>query len=159
FGFLISRAQICFTTAFRDLFIEGKSKMACALVVGMMVSSVGVFSYVHLGVPPKIMWASPGIFVGGLLFGLGIVVAGGCECGWMYRAMQGQAHFALVGVGNIVGAGLLALSWDHFAPWITSYPKINLLTSLGQIGGLAMHFALLLLLLGLVLGIGYLKRP
>ncbi|WP_120945820.1 selenium metabolism membrane protein YedE/FdhT [Helicobacter sp. L8] len=157
FGFIVARAQICFTNAFRDLFLWGKSGMVCALVVGMMVSSIGVFSYINLGVPPKIMWASPGIFLGGLLFGLGIVLAGGCECGWMYKAMQGQAHFIVVGVGNIVGASLVALSWDHYASWITNYPKINLLRVFGKLEGLALHFGLLLLLLLGVLGIAYAK--
>ncbi|NYY75668.1 hypothetical protein DMI60_28960 [Escherichia coli] len=27
---------------------------------------------------------------GGLLFGFGIVLAGGCETGWMYRAVEGR---------------------------------------------------------------------
>ncbi|VEI48207.1 putative inner membrane protein [Actinobacillus equuli] len=39
------------------------------------------------------MWAGPNAVIGGLLFGFGIVVAGGCETGWMYRAMEGQVHF------------------------------------------------------------------
>ncbi len=158
FGIIISRAQICFTSAFRDLFLEGKSGIACALVVGMMVSSIGVFSYIHLGVSPKIMWTSPGIFVGGLLFGVGIVIAGGCECGWIYKAMQGQMYFMLVGVGNILGAGLLALLWDHFAPWITDYPKVNLLTWLGTLKGLSLHFVLLLGLLWIIVEISRAKK-
>ncbi|WP_199764584.1 YeeE/YedE thiosulfate transporter family protein [Helicobacter bizzozeronii] len=154
FGFVIARSQFCFTCAFRDLFVWGKIGPACALVVGMMIASIGVFGYIQLGVPAKIMWASPGILIGGLLFGLGIVLAGGCECGWLFRAMEGQIHFMLVGVGNIIGAGLLALSWDHYSSWITGYPKINLLLSLGHLGGLLCQYALLLLLLLFVLGVG-----
>lgn len=158
FGFIISRAQICFTTAFSDLFVMGKTSKASALVVGMMVSSMGIFSYILLGVTPKIMWASPGIFLGGLLFGLGIVLAGGCECGWMYRAAQGQAHFVLVGVGNLIGASLVALSWDHYASFITSFPKINFLESCGKAGGLLLQYVLLLLLLLFVVGVREIAR-
>ena len=86
FGLLIERAQICFTSAFRDLWISGRTHMAKAIIFGMAVSAIGIFSYVQLGVEPKIMWAGPNAVIGGLLFGFGIVLAGGCETGWMYRA-------------------------------------------------------------------------
>ncbi len=90
FGLLIERAQICFTSAFRDLWISGRAHMAKAIIFGMAVSAIGIFSYVQLGVAPKIMWAGPNAVIGGLLFGFGIVLAGGCETGWMYRAVEGQ---------------------------------------------------------------------
>ncbi|CRI32247.1 hypothetical protein HAL07_07220 [Helicobacter ailurogastricus] len=127
FGFVISKGQICFTTAFRHLFVHKQSAQAQALVWAMAVGSVGIFVYLQLGMPAKIMWASPGIVLGGWLFGVGIVVAGGCECGWMYRAIQGDLGAVLVGVGNVLGAALVALSWDFYAPLWTSFPKINLL--------------------------------
>ncbi|MDN6548558.1 MAG: selenium metabolism membrane protein YedE/FdhT, partial [Enterobacterales bacterium] len=83
FGLLIERAQICFTSAFRDLWITGRTHMAKAIIIGMAVSAIGIFSYVQMGLPPKIMWAGPNAVLGGLLFGFGIVLAGGCETGWM----------------------------------------------------------------------------
>lgn len=88
---LIERAQICFTSAFRDLWISGRAHMAKAIIFGMAVSAIGIFSYVQLGVAPKIMWAGPNAVIGGLLFGFGIVLAGGCETGWMYRAVEVRA--------------------------------------------------------------------
>ncbi len=59
FGLLIERAQICFTSAFRDMWITGRTHMAKAIIIGMAVSAIGIFSYVQLGVEPKIMWAGP----------------------------------------------------------------------------------------------------
>lgn len=154
FGFIISRAQICFTSAFRDLFITGRGYMARAVIVGMMVSTIGVFSYIMLGLPPKIMWAAPNAVIGGLLFGFGIVIAGGCECGWMYRAVEGQVHYWIVGVGNVIGSTLLAATWDYYAePLATSFPKINLLESFGNYGGLVVSYVLLFTFLAFVLWI------
>ena len=154
FGFIISRAQICFTSAFRDLFITGRGYMARAVIVGMMVSTIGVFSYIMLGLPPKIMWAAPNAVIGGLLFGFGIVIAGGCECGWMYRAVEGQVHYWIVGVGNVIGSTLLAATWDYYAePLATSFPKINLLESFGNYGGLVVGKVLLFTFLAFVLWI------
>ena len=148
FGLLIERAQICFTSAFRDLWITGRTQMAKAIILGMAVSAIGIFSYVQLGAAPKILWAGPNAVLGGLLFGFGIVLAGGCETGWMYRAVEGQIHFWWVGLGNILGATLLAYLWDDLAPvLVLPYQKTNLLTALGPLGGLALTYGLLLLAL------------
>ncbi len=152
FGLLIAKAQICFTSAFRDIFTTGRNELAIAIVIGMAVSTIGVFSYIMIGTPAKIMWAGPNAILGGLLFGFGIVLAGGCECGWMYRAVEGQVHFWIVGIGNVIGATFLAFTWDSFSISLaTSWPKINLLESFGSYGGLFMNYILLFLLFLLIL--------
>ena len=146
FGLLIERAQICFTSAFRDLWLTGRSQMTKAILLGMAASTIGVYSYVQLGVAPKIMWAGPNAVLGGLLFGFGIVLAGGCETGWMYRAVEGQVHYWWVGLGNIIGATLLAAWWDRLGPLLANdYGKINLLVVFGPQGGLMLTYGLLAL--------------
>ena len=153
FGLLIERAQICFTSAFRDLWITGRTQMAKAIIFGMAVSAIGIFSYVQLGVAPKIMWAGPNAVIGGLLFGFGIVLAGGCETGWMYRAVEGQVHYWWVGLGNVIGSTILAYYWDDIAPSLaTSWDKVNLLTTFGPLGGLLVTYGLLLIALLLIIG-------
>lgn len=152
FGLIIERAQVCFTSAFRDLWITGRTQMAKAIIAGMAVSTIGVYSYVQLGLDPKIFWAGPNAVIGGLLFGFGIVLAGGCETGWMYRAVEGQVHYWWVGLGNVIGSTLLALVWDDLAPAIAvNYDKINLLKSLGPQGGLIATYGMLGLSLALVI--------
>lgn len=161
FGLIIAKAQICFTSAFRDIFTTGRSELAIAIIIGMAVATLGVFTYLNLGVAPKIFWTGPNVVIGGLLFGFGIVLAGGCECGWMYRAVEGQVHFWIVGIGNIIGATLLAFVWDDVAePLATSWPKINLLESFGNYGGLVANYSLLFgfFIIILVLEKKYLKK-
>ncbi|WP_438445040.1 selenium metabolism membrane protein YedE/FdhT [Gorillibacterium sp. sgz5001074] len=139
FGLLIQRGQICFTSAFRDLWITGRATMMKALSVGMIAATLCTAVIINLGVPQKIMWASPGALIGGLLFGIGIVVAGGCETGWMYRAMEGQVQFVVVGAGNILGAGILAWGWDHwklFDGLVDGYEKVNLISKWGWSGAI-----------------------
>lgn len=60
----------------------------------------------------------------------GIVFAGGCECGWTYRAFEGQSHFIIVGIANIIGTMILALSYDFLPKAFKEGIKINLLTEL-----------------------------
>ena len=152
FGLIIERAQVCFTSAFRDLWITGRTQMAKAIIAGMAVGTIGVYSYVQLGLDPKIFWAGPNAVIGGLLFGFGIVLAGGCETGWMYRAVEGQVHFWWVGLGNVIGSTLLALVWDDLAPAIAiNYDKVNLLQTLGPQGGLWVTYLMLGLSLALVI--------
>ena len=103
---------------------------------------------------PCMRVAADPVTVGDLLFGFGIVLAGGCETGWMYRAVEGQVHYWWVGIGNVVGATVLAWQWDSLAPVLaTSYDKVNLLQTFGPQGGLLLTYVLLGLTLLAVLWI------
>jgi len=146
FGAVIERGQVCFTSAARDLWTTGRTHIAHGILLGMTVACLGTFGAIMLGATPKIFWMGPNAILGGLLFGIGIVLAGGCETGWMYRAMEGQAHFWVVGIGNVAGGTLLAIYWDRLGGLLAlPYPRINLLERLGSGPGL------LLSLLGLAL--------
>lgn len=146
FGFLLEKGQVCFTSAFRDLWIAGRTTMIDGILAGMAIGTIGTFAYIKLGMPAKIFWAGPNAMIGGLIFGIGIVVAGGCETGWMYRSMEGQIHFWIVGLGNILGSILLVYTWKYLAPILVyKFPKVNLLKQFGDMGGLVITFTLLLL--------------
>lgn len=151
FGVLIQRSQLCFTSAFRDLWLTGRATMAKGLVLGMAAATIGTASYIQLGVAPKIFWAGPGVILGGLLFGFGIVIAGGCETGWMYRTMEGQVHFWVVGIGNIIGATFLAWAWDGlglYSALVERWPRVNLIESMGWTGALLFTYVLFALMYG-----------
>jgi len=151
FGGLIERAQICFTSAARDLWTTGRTQIAYGILLGMAVACVGTFGAIMLGADAKIFWMGPNAVIGGLLFGIGIVLAGGCETGWMYRAMEGQVHFWVVGIGNVIGGTLVAVYWDELGTSLAlPYPKIDLLESMGPGTGLLFSFAGLALAMWLV---------
>lgn len=142
FGGLIERAQICFTSAARDLWTTGRTQAAFGILLGMAAACIGTFAAIRLGVAPKVFWMGPNAVIGGVLFGIGIVLAGGCETGWMYRAMEGQVHFWVVGIGNVIGGTLVAVLWDSLGGLLAlPYPKLNLLQSFGPGGGLLLTFA------------------
>ena len=151
FGGLIERAQICFTSAARDLWTTGRTQAATGILLGMAVACLGTFGAIQLGMAPKIFWMGPNAVIGGLLFGVGIVLAGGCETGWMYRAVEGQLHFWVVGLGNVIGGTLVAVYWDRLGSTLAlPYPRINLLQQAGPGSGLLLTFAGLALCLLLV---------
>lgn len=148
FGILIERGQICFTSAFRDLWISGRATMTKAITAGMAISSVATLVIILMyGLEPITKVAAPSTFIGGVLFGIGIVLAGGCETGMMYRLMEGQIVFLPVFIGNIIGATGLAYAWDHLGVYNllvkSGGAKLNLITLMGPAGTLLATLVLL----------------
>jgi len=121
FGILIERGQICFTSAFRDMWISGRAVMSKAIAVGMMVSVVFTFIYIQTSAAQVIEVAAPSTVIGGLLLEFGIVLAGGCETGMMYRAMEGQykAQLANLLIGPFVplSQSIVGLSLEKVGNW------------------------------------------
>ncbi|WP_080844370.1 selenium metabolism membrane protein YedE/FdhT [Cytobacillus gottheilii] len=148
FGMLIERGQICFTSAFRDLWVSGRATMAKAITFGIAISTIATFAVILIyGLEPIIKIAAPSTVIGGILFGLGIVLAGGCETGMMYRVMEGQVLYLFVFAGNIIGVTLLSFGWDHlgiYNTFVKMGTPINLMDTFGAF--LALILTLLMLI-------------
>lgn len=96
-GVVLQRSSFCARAALADAF-EGKDKarlrafvlaMAMALLGTQLLSGWGLVDlsgtpYLRAGVP------LPGLLIGGVLFGAGMMLAGGCPSRLMVRAAQGQ---------------------------------------------------------------------
>lgn len=160
FGYIISRGQVCFTSCFRDLILFGRTTSIQGAVFGMIIASLIAFAFILSGVGPKIVEVSLGVAIGAFLFGFGIVFAGGCECGWMYRMTEGQIHFFIVGLGNFVGTAILALTYDYYPKFITEGVKITMFDLFGQSGGFSVNLLLLLMILmfAIVYSIKFFKK-
>ena len=146
FGFAIERGRICFTSAFRELWITRQADLSRALAMGMIVATVGFALLTYAGRKPEAQFASPGALLGGILFGIGIVIAGGCETGWIYRSAEGYVQLWMAGVGTIVGATLLAWSWGSLGIYhylVEGWPKLQLFQAIGWPGALLATVALL----------------
>lgn len=155
FGLAIERGRICFTAAFRDLWITRQSHLARALAAAMAVASVGFAVAIAAGVAPKSEPAGLGALLGGAIFGVGIVIAGGCETGWMYRASQGYVQLWMAGLGTLVGTLVLAWAWEAWGLYdalVRPFEPVNLAAELG------LPVALGLTLLGLGLWWGLARR-
>ncbi|ECH3697385.1 TPA: selenium metabolism membrane protein YedE/FdhT [Campylobacter coli] len=146
FGFIISRGQICFTACFRDLFLFGRENAVKGALIGMIIASLIAFAFILHGHNSKLIELSPAVAIGAFLFGFGIVFAGGCECGWTYRACEGQSHFMIVGIANVIGTMILALTYDFLPSAFKEGVKINLLNEFGNLGGFFINLALFILM-------------
>ena len=156
FGFVISKGQVCFTSCFRDLFLFGREIALKGAILGMIFASLIAFAFMMWGHSAKVVDVSLAVAVGAFLFGFGIVFAGGCECGWTYRACEGQVHFMIVGVANVVGTMALALSYDLMPQGFKEGFKVQLLQEFTPLGGLLL--TLIMFSVCLFLGFYYKRR-
>lgn len=90
-GFVMQRGRFCLTGGFRDMYIAKNNRMFYALLIAIAVQSIGVFALIQFGVFEYTagslpLWAT---IAGSYIFGIGIVLAGGCATGTWYRAGEG----------------------------------------------------------------------
>lgn len=154
FGFVLQRSRFCFASAFRDLFLFGHGRVMRGILGGLAVATAGFTVLMARMVPdPGLGAVAPeahviplGVHVvaGGLLFGTGMVLAGGCVSGSMYRIGEGYVASAVALAGIVAGLGLGAHSWNFW--WRASIGRSPLLW-LPRFGGygvaVAVTFALL----------------
>lgn len=152
-GFTLQRSRFCFASAFRDLFLFGRSHILNGILVGLAVLTAGFALVMYAEVPFPQFGALPNeahilpvglsTVIGGVLFGTGMVLAGGCSSGSLYRVGEGYAASAVAVLGMVAGLGLLAYHWNWW--WdtlIVNEPKIWLPEVLpgGYAGSVALTF-------------------
>ncbi len=147
FGFVLQRGRFCFASAFRDIFLLGHARNMKGLLLGLAVGAVG-FGIVmsrqvpltSLGIyPPSANVLPLGIHtaLGGLLFGVGMVVAGGCVSGSLYRMGEGYVASWVAFGGVMAGLLLSAHTWNWW--WdvhIAAAPRFWLPHWIGHPGAL-----------------------
>ncbi|MGE5505166.1 MAG: YeeE/YedE thiosulfate transporter family protein [Actinomycetota bacterium] len=96
-GFVMHRSRLCFARAFREPFMTGEGHMTKAIMLGIVVGvplAALLFKAKlidpYLAIPP-VFWA--GSLLGGLVFGIGMMFAGGCASGALWR--MGEGHIKL----------------------------------------------------------------
>jgi len=119
FGVIIQRTRFCFVRAFRDPFMTGEGDMARAVSVSIMISILGFAALKWTGLRPESVYVTStfwfGSLAGGIVFGFGMLLAGGCGSGSVWRAGEGQVKLILAVV-------CFSLSTSLFKALIQSSP-------------------------------------
>ncbi len=107
-GFVLQRGRFCITGAFRDVWLSGSTRWLTAFGVVIALHAIGYTVLSALGVVNAPVDPLPlgAAVVGGLIFGVGIIAAGGCATGTYYRAGEGLvgSWFALIFFALSAGA-------------------------------------------------------
>src|SRR5699024_3113740 len=90
-GFVMQRTRFCLTGGFRDMYVQKNNNMFYALLIAITIQAIGLIALTGFGVLTIDNGTFPliGTIIGAFLFGIGIVLAGGCATGTWYRAGEG----------------------------------------------------------------------
>jgi uncharacterized membrane protein YedE/YeeE len=122
-GFVMQRARICFARAFREPFMtaEGDMTKAIILALALAIPVAAVLFDRKIMDPylaiPSTFWI--GSLLGGTIFGIGMIFAGGCASGALWR--MGEGHLKLWVAGFFFAWGGSSFSafvrrWDLLTP-------------------------------------------
>ncbi|MFZ5903627.1 MAG: YeeE/YedE family protein [Chloroflexota bacterium] len=102
FGFALQRGRFCMNSAIRDTILLKDTTLLKSVGAAILVGMVG-FALMAMGglikiSPTPFFWGAN--LVGGFIFGIGMVLAGGCASGITYRVGEGMvsALSALIGL-------------------------------------------------------------
>lgn len=99
-GFVLHRSHFCFSRVFREPFMTGEGSMTKAMIfalaLGIPATSLLLQKETvdpYLAIPPT-FWV--GSVVGGFIFGIGMIFAGGCASGSLWRVGEGNIKLWVV---------------------------------------------------------------
>ena len=125
FGVILQRGRICFNSAFRDVLIFKDNYLMKLAALAIALQSITLLLFAQLGIiklaPVPLNWIAN--IVGGYIFGLGMVLAGGCASGVTYRIGEGMTTSWLAGF--IFGLTAQATSSGLFSNWMKWLGKFN----------------------------------
>lgn len=116
FGYVAQRGGFCLTRATSNLFLMGDATVFRAYVLALVVAAAGVQIMVAAGwveIPVRpFHWLAN--LVGGFIFGIGMILSGGCSGSSWYRLGEGAIGAWIVVLGFAMGA--TATSVGRLAP-------------------------------------------
>ena len=109
YGMCLQYGRFCFSSAFRDLFAVGVPRMAVGIMIAMVLFGT-VSAFVTATGNSTFHPAPYGIHsvIAGLIFGVGMVITGGCASGSLYKAGEGNATAMLVILSISVSQAIFA---------------------------------------------------
>jgi len=135
-GVVLQRGRFCMNSAFRDtIFIQDYTFMKASLIA-LLVATVGANLLEDIGQIEMLRrqsFAPIANILGGYIFGLGIVIAGGCGSGIWFRVGEGMVSAFLTVLGFAVS--IMASQTGILSPLVRKLRSFTV--GIGEEGGLA----------------------
>jgi uncharacterized membrane protein YedE/YeeE len=155
FGIILQRGRFCFTASMRDPYLTGSTSLTRAVLIAFAITTVGFtaikYGYFVKGLPiPGMGYVVPISFAtiaGAFLFGIGMVIAGGCASGTFMRLGEGFQQQLLVIVFFIAGSlwGAHDFGWWK-ETFISKGPSIFLPDVFGWMGAVIVQLLFIFML-------------
>jgi uncharacterized membrane protein YedE/YeeE len=115
FGFVVQRASFCSASLISAVVLSRDTRGLAAILIAVLTAMLG-FGFMHtlglITVYPSRVSLVPAA-AGGLLFGVGMVLAGGCVSGSLFKATEGRWPSILAVMGIFVGMGTGLSEWGR----------------------------------------------
>lgn len=153
FGFILQKGRFCFTASMRDPYLTGSTSITRAVIIAFALTTIGFtaikYGYSSAGLPiPGMSYVVPisiATLIGAFMFGIGMVIAGGCASGTLMRVGEGFFMNAIALVFFIIGSLWGAHDfgwWKEF--FISKGPSIFLPDVFGWMGAVLLQLFVLL---------------
>jgi uncharacterized membrane protein YedE/YeeE len=108
-GWALQKGGFCMNTAFRSILFEKDRSLLQAwfLVLLINVPAVLILTELEILFPASVPFFWPALIIGGLAFGVGMVLAGGCASGTYYRAGRGMLGSWGALIGFLLGTSMV----------------------------------------------------
>jgi len=142
-GFTLQKSRFCFSASFRDPIMVGSTSILKAIIIASIITTIafaliqynaigGNTSISYENIPGQIDPVGIHTAIGAILFGVGMVIAGGCASGTLMRIGEGFSLQLVVLLGFIIGTLLGGKNfefWDRL--FISKSPTIYIPKYLG----------------------------
>ncbi len=135
-GFICQRSRFCIVASFRDPFMTGESHSSIGVMAGLVVAVIGFTLIKTIGAgavgdaalrAKEMTWVFPHFWaraaIGGLIFGIGMTVAGGCAVGTLWRAGEGHVKLWFAALGFML---ISPISKKYIVPFVVDMLPHNL---------------------------------
>jgi len=111
-GILLQRSRWCVVRALREPFMTGDSEPAVGIIAGIIIGLLGFSIIKFFGIGSETAMVVENFWmpsiIGGIIFGFGMTIAGGCTIGSSWRAGEGHVKLWLALLGIIIAGPLTA---------------------------------------------------
>ncbi len=122
FGVVIQRTRFCFVRCFREPFMTGEATAPISMAIAVIISVIGFGILKYTGLRPEYIYVVDAVWfgslIGGLIFGIGMVIAGGCGSGCIWRCGEGQSKL-------MVAVIFFAISLSLFEKFTDLHPTFK----------------------------------
>lgn len=155
FGYILQRSRFCFTASMRDPYLTGGTTLTRAVLIAFAITTIGFtaikYGYFKNGLPiPGMGYVVPISFAtiaGAFLFGIGMVIAGGCASGTLMRVGEGFTMQLISLTFFIIGSlwGAHDFGWWKYT-FITKGKAVFLPDVFGWLGAVVIQLLVILCL-------------
>lgn len=147
-GAALQRSRYCIAAAYRDTILFGDTGLAYSVLLALLLSSVtfGVVQALRWPagqLPLAVQPLTAGTLAGPVLFGIGMIPAGGCGASTLLRLGEGHLRFLWTLLGLMVGSLAGAYHYGWWAGLLGTAAPVYLPAALGWPGALLLQAGLL----------------